>query len=53
MCMFSCGYVHASACAMESRTIRFEVAGVTSGCEPPNMDTGNQTQLFQKSSKCY
>ena len=38
---------------MESRGIRFHGAGVTSGCEPPNIDTRNSTELLWKSRKCY
>lgn len=37
---------------VESRDTRSHVAGVTSGCELPDMGAGNQTQVLWKSSHC-
>lgn len=49
-CVFLCGYVHESggACRGQTHLIRSPKAGVTSGCEKPNMDNGIQTWVLCK-----
>lgn len=37
--------------AEQEEGIEFPGSGVTGGCEPPSMGTGNQTQILQKTSK--